>query len=299
MASSRLLRYAVASCSAATLAAVSLTRAECSAAASSDSPKVALSKSEFRDFTVLMTKKLSHDTSLVRFTLPSTEHTLGLTTASCLSISATVGGQKVGRPYTPISTTGQKGTADFVIKGYPARTDGQPGGMGNHLRSLKAGDTVQMKGPWKKFGYTAGKYAAIGMIAGGTGLTPMLQVIQEALYDPCDSTKITLLYANRSERDILLRDRLDALAALYPNRFSVVYALDSADAGWKGERGFVTPAMIKKHLPPVDATTKIFVCGPPPMMNAVSGNKAKDKKQGELSGALKSAGYTKSHVFKF
>ena len=35
------------------------------------------------------------------------------------------------------------------------------------------------------------------------------------------------------------------------------------------------------------------------MMKAVSGNKTPKKKQGELSGALKAAGYTESMVFKF
>ena len=258
-----------------------------------------LSKKEFRTFTVLQVKKLSSDTAKIVVALPSSEHVLGTETASCLSIVAEIDGQTVGRPYTPISTVGQTGTAEFVVKAYPARTDGKPGGMGAHLTSLTAGDTIKMKGPWKKFGYVANKYKRVGLIAGGTGLTPMLQVIQEILFNPADATKVTLLYANRSEEDILLRDRLDALASLYPTRFNVVYALDSCEAGWRGERGFVTPAMVEKHMPAASPSTKVMVCGPPPMMKAVSGNKTPKKKQGELSGALKAAGYTESMVFKF
>ena len=41
------------------------------------------------------------------------------------------------------------------------------------------------------------------------------------------------------------------------------------------------------------------VCGPPPMMKAISGDKAKDKSQGPLQGVLKDCGYTESQVFKF
>jgi cytochrome-b5 reductase len=41
------------------------------------------------------------------------------------------------------------------------------------------------------------------------------------------------------------------------------------------------------------------VCGPPPMMNAVSGDKAPDKSQGELAGVLKDMGYTSDMVYKF
>merc|ERR1711871_1801569 len=100
------------------------------------------------------------------------------------------------------------GYVDFVIKGYPARTDGKPGGMGRHLCSLKEGDTIKMKGPWKKFDYQASKYDQVGMICGGTGVTPMFQVLQEILDNPNDTTKVKMLYANRSVNDILLKDRL-------------------------------------------------------------------------------------------
>jgi hypothetical protein len=43
----------------------------------------------------------------------------------------------------------------------------------------------------------------------------------------------------------------------------------------------------------------IRILGPSPMMEAVSGNKAKDKSQGELTGMLKTMGYTEKQVFKF
>jgi cytochrome-b5 reductase len=43
----------------------------------------------------------------------------------------------------------------------------------------------------------------------------------------------------------------------------------------------------------------VFVCGPPGMMDAVSGGKAPDLSQGELKGMLKDLGYTSPMVFKF
>ena len=42
-----------------------------------------------------------------------------------------------------------------------------------------------------------------------------------------------------------------------------------------------------------------MVCGPPPMMKAVSGDKLPDKSQGPLEGMLKGMGYTEGQVFKF
>ena len=57
--------------------------------------------------------------------------------------------------------------------------------------------------------------------------------------------------------------------------------------------------MVRKHLPSPAEGNMIFVCGPGPMMNSVSGGKAPKGKQGELSGALKAAGHTAEGVFKF
>ena len=55
-----------------------------------------------------------------------------------------------------------------------------------------------MKGPWKKFGYEANKWKEVGMVAGGTGIAPMYQVILESLNMAEDNTKITLLYVSCS-----------------------------------------------------------------------------------------------------
>ena len=53
------------------------------------------------------------------------------------TVTAEIEGETVSRPYTPISKREQKGYVDFVIKAYPPRTDGKPGGMGRHLCALQ------------------------------------------------------------------------------------------------------------------------------------------------------------------
>lgn len=54
-------------------------------------------------------------------------------------------------------------------------------------------------------------------IAGGSGLTPMLQVIQEIVKNPEDKTEVSFVFANKTEDDIILRDELDELAAKHDN----------------------------------------------------------------------------------
>merc|ERR1711907_253321 len=101
-----------------------------------DTPPTSLSPKEFRSFPVIATEKLSSDTVQIRLGLESPEHVLGMSTASCHSISAEIDGHQVSKPYTPTSTRLQKGHVDFVVKAYPARTGGKPGGMGRHINSL-------------------------------------------------------------------------------------------------------------------------------------------------------------------
>ena len=120
----------------------------------------------------------------------------------------------------------------------------------------------------------------------------MLQVIEEALSNSADRTVIRLIFANTKESDILLRNEIDSLAKLHPNRFRVTYVLSNPSTYWNGESGFVSREMIRKYLPAPSADTLIYVCGPPGMMNSISGSKAPDFSQGVLSGALKDLGYS-------
>ena len=105
------------------------------------------------------------------------------------------------------------------------------------------------------------------MIAGGTGLTPMLQVIYAILRDERDhSTTMHLLLANQTEGDILCREQLEKLAELYPSRFFLNYTLDRPPKGWKGYSGFINKEMINECLPTAADGVQILMCGPPPMI---------------------------------
>lgn len=138
------------------------------------------------------------------------------------------------------------------------------------------------------------------MIAGGSGITPMLQVAQEILANPKDTTKIVLVFGNVSETDIICRKEIDELKAQNAGRIDVHYILDKPSADWTGLKGHVDQELLAKVLPPTsDEKCKVLVCGPPGMMNAISGPKAEDKSQGELAGVLEKMGYSKAQVFKY
>jgi cytochrome-b5 reductase len=73
--------------------------------------------------------------------------------------------------------------------------------------------------------YEANMCKYIGMIAGGTGITPMLQIVNAVLKNPNDVTRVSLIFANVAESDILCRKELDKLAD--DPRFSVYYVLNN------------------------------------------------------------------------
>jgi cytochrome-b5 reductase len=258
-------------------------------------PPVALNKDEFLPFQVTEVEDLTPNTRRVRFALPSKEHVLGLPIASCVVTRAPIGegGKEVIRPYTPVTNDKlDKGYFDFIVKTYPT------GVMSSHIYNLKVGDKLEVKGPIAKLPYTKNMKKHLAMLAGGTGITPMLQVIEEVLSEKEDQTHVSLVFANNAEEDIILKDRLDQLAKKHPN-FEVHYVVLKPTSSWKGHTGFITPDIIKKHVPGPSEDVMVLVCGPPPFYNALSGPKDPDYSQGELSGALKDLGYTKEQVFKF
>jgi cytochrome-b5 reductase len=99
------------------------------------------------------------------------------------------------------------------------------------------------------------------MIAGGTGITPMLQIIRAALKNPADHTKLSLIYANVNPEDILLKQELDGLVARNPGRFKVYYVLNNPPTPWNGGVGFVSMEQIRTHMPKPSDDIKILMCG--------------------------------------
>ncbi|KAF8167564.1 cytochrome-b5 reductase [Crassisporium funariophilum] len=262
--------------------------------------KSPLDPQNFVDFKLKKIVPYNHNSSTFIFELPNDEASL-IPVASCLVVKASdpealldSKGKPIIRPYTPVSPPDAPGELALLIKRY------ESGNMSKHIFTLKEGDTLSMKGPITKFPYKANEFDEIALIGGGSGITPLYQIITHALADKGNKTKFKLLYANVTEQDILLREEFDALKKKFPNTFDVVYLVDQPSKGWTGPVGYISADVIKKNVGPAELKekVKIFVCGPPLQVAAVAGKKA-GMKQGELGGVLKELGYTEDQVFKF
>ncbi|CAF0726697.1 unnamed protein product [Rotaria sordida] len=234
-------------------------------------------------FPLVHKENVSHDTRRFRFQLPSSKHVLGLPVGQHIYLTAHINGELVKRPYTPTTSDDNQGYFELVIKVYPQ------GKMTQYLDKFSIGQKIEVSGPSgnliyrdnglfdirprKPEPFVSRRIHRLGLIAGGTGITPMYQILNEILKEqtsivPGDRVdiKIWLLFANQTEQDILLREELELLAASNSDRFKLWYSVDRESEEWKYSKGFINEDMLREHMPPPGDDVLICICGPPPMI---------------------------------
>ena len=231
---------------------------------------------EFLAVPVLSVRQETHNSKRLRFGLPAGV-SLSLPVSSAIVLNAPMAdGKSVARPYNPISSSDQLGSFDLLVKVYPE------GKVSRYIDSLKPGDRVsfkQVKPNLKPFRYSFGK-ATITMVAGGSGIAPMIQALHPLLSMPGDSTRVRLLYGNLSPADIMLRTELDALAQQHPDRLTVHYVVgtgahEAAPPGWEGEGGWIDEDKVKRLAFPPAADTAVWLCGVDEMYKSLAGSRLK------------------------
>lgn len=166
------------------------------------------------------------------------------------------------RSYTPVSQPEEVGFFELLMKRYTY------GKMSTHMFNMQEGDSLEMRGPVGRFKYKPNMYTTIGLVCGGTGLTPCLQVIREILQGRIaeeEKTNLVLLYQNRTESDILLRECLSALQEQFPDRLRVFFFLSSPPPHWGGsdnERSGYIDEESMRTLLPHRQTDLVGLCGP-------------------------------------
>ena len=243
---------------------------------------VALHPTSWVSLTLENRMQLNKFNHLFRFAFENKNQQAGLFSGQFISIRAVVEGKEIIRFYSPVSRNSDYGHVDLMIK-LEENTTNKP--MEKFLSDLKAGDKIDFKGPVGGFEYHRNMYREIGMIAGGTGITPMVQIIRSIANHPEDDTHAKLLFGNYNEEDILCRDEL-SYYTLTRSNISVYISLNNPPGKWSMGTGFVDEGMIKKALPAPAADIIIILCGPPPMIKAIIG-------------MLKNLGYTDEMIFSF
>ncbi|GAB3175796.1 ferredoxin--NADP reductase [Telluribacter humicola] len=147
------------------------------------------------------------------------------------------------------------------------------------LDTVKAGDVLTALPPAGRFTLDKTDGAAdrgeprdIVLIAAGSGITPLFSILKQTLTDEPNST-VTLLYANRSEREIIFYKQLNEWQQRFPERLRIVHILSQPSDDWTGQQGRLNNKWIERfingalrHAP---GRARFFLCGPFELMRTI------------------------------
>jgi len=142
-----------------------------------------------------------------------------------------------------------------------------PGGRcseGWLFRSLSAGDTVALSGPYGRFVLRTSRPEPAVLIAGGTGIAPITSMIKHALLDGAPAGPLTLYHGARGQAWLYDAGLFRELERAFPQRFSYRPCLaDEVATGFSS--GLVTDVLAADY--PTLAGHIAYVCGPPGMVD--------------------------------
>lgn len=212
--------------------------------------------------TVARTRHVTHDIKELALALidpPEIEHRPG----QYVQVQAPSPEGPVFRAYSISSPVQEKRAVELVVRLVP-------GGIGStYLHHLEAGDPVTLTGPFGEFRLSEDPAVEVVCVAGGCGMAPVRNIIY-TLYDRWPDRSAWLFFGCRTLEDVFYLEDFRALADRHPH-FHVVYALsDPLQPGqeWDGETGFIHLS-VDKYLE-AGVRRQAFLCGPPPMIEAVT-----------------------------
>ncbi len=219
--------------------------------ATSDTDK-ALGNHGFHDLRVSAVIPETHDTCSLVLDIPADlRDTFDYEAGQFCTFRVRLNGEHPMRCYSMSSSPAVDDEFKVTIKRVPG------GVVSNWLNdSVSAGDILEVTGPAGVFQLGDGR-GEIVAVAGGSGITPVISIIKEAL--ATTDRPIRLLYANRDGESTIFSDDLDALLTQHPDRLRVVHHHDA-------ESGFLDTDAVKAFAGAlVDADA--YVCGPTPFMD--------------------------------
>lgn len=260
---------------------------------------------EYKKYKLIAKTPYNHDSIIFRFELESPTTKLGLPIGNHLMLKYDDDtlDTEIMRAYTPITNDSDVGYFDLLIKIY---SDGE---MTSKLNALDVNQYVQCKGPKgsvhyhqtsqlkismgvDNFNYLNCK--KIGMLAGGSGITPMFQILRYIDQNKgSDQTQVSLVFSNKTKKDILLYKELQQISENNEN-VKIFYTVTKADDDgkedeneeWNGGVGYIDREVVESHIAPPADDVVVMYCGP-------AGFEKTMKK------LLNEIGYPKSNMLRF
>lgn len=154
-------------------------------------------------------------------------------------------------PFT-ISSSGVDGVVRFSIKGL--------GDYTKLLGGLTPGTEAKIEGPFGEFSYLHGKEKQV-WAAGGIGVTPFASMCEHMLLEETLPYTIDFYYSVRTAADATYKELFEKVQAKHP---TFVFHLMPSDT-----KGYITGELLTTEISDI-RTRDVLVCGPPPMMAALT-----------------------------
>ena len=153
--------------------------------------------------------------------------------------------------------------------GFHSSTIKESGDFTALIGQVRPGDLAAIQGPFGRFSHVVHLEAQdLVFIAGGIGITPLMSNLRH-LRDIQADKRVLLLYANRTEEDIVFRQELARIEGEKKPEFKVVHILSQPGEGWQGEKGRLDREKIRRLCGDRLDGAMFFLCCPPPMIQIV------------------------------
>jgi predicted ferric reductase len=161
-------------------------------------------------------------------------------------------------PFSIASSARRRLRLNFTIK--------ELGDFTRRIGTVVPGQIAYLDGPYGSFSVDRHPNADYVFIAGGIGIAPMMGMLR-TLADRGDRRPLRLIYAYKDWESLTFREELEKLKGRLD--LEVVYVLAEPEAGWRGERGFVTEELLTRRLPEHPGRYHYYLCGPLAMTSKV------------------------------
>ena len=209
------------------------------------------------DLTLARLETQSSDAKTLRFVLPRGQQ-ISARPGQFLTFEWQIDGQAVTRSYSICSSPTQGNFIEITPKRVTA-------GRVSHFLNDRAtiGLKVKAKGPYGKFYFDEAMHERIVMIAGGSGITPMISILRY-IDDLCMSTEATLIYCVRNEKDEFFKAEFATLR-MRLNKFRYALVISQPSSDWTGWKGRLRREIVEREVEkPLEST--YFLCGPSAFM---------------------------------
>ncbi|NXC23983.1 NB5R4 reductase, partial [Campylorhamphus procurvoides] len=223
----------------------------------------------YRKCKLVSKTEVTHDTKLFCLMLPRGTH-LCVPTGHHVYLKQIITGTEVVKPYTPVLPSLP---LDFKE---PPHHDGvhiylmikiySCGLFTQALDRLQIEDYISVSNPEGNFKKSQVQTSEdLILLAGGTGFTPMVKLLNFALAEVSCLRTVKLIFFNKTEDDILWRNQLEQLA-LRDERFEVQFILSQPTKDWVGKQGKISSSLLSEFVKRSRKDSKVVVCicGPTP-----------------------------------